>query len=108
MKRKEYVHHGDILLVPIDEIPKGIKRIKEEKLILAEGEITGHMHEIVNNKKAELYFDVKKNKMYLNVLEPTFLKHQQHYKIQIETGYYYVNRVNEYDYFEKQKRKVQD
>lgn len=39
------IRQGDVLLLPIDKIPKVTK--KTENVILAHGEITGHRHEIL-------------------------------------------------------------
>lgn len=41
------IRHGDVVLVPVAEVPAGkTVRRKHGKLVLAEGEITGHAHVI--------------------------------------------------------------
>ena len=37
---------GDVLVVPVDEIPTGLKKVPREqgRLVLAHGEATGHAH----------------------------------------------------------------
>lgn len=100
----KYYEQGDVLLIPCKDI-KGDK-IKSKKYVLAEGEVTGHSHVITEIEKSELY--MKDGEMYLKVLSPVHIEHEEHAKILVQPGNYKVNIVKEYDYFEKQKRKVQD
>jgi hypothetical protein len=45
---KAPLRQGDILLVPVKEIPDGLKEVPREKgkIVLAEGEESGHLHAI--------------------------------------------------------------
>src|ERR1700688_418630 len=51
---------GDILIVPVDQLPAGLKWIEREngRVILAHGEVTGHAHAI-KDKSAALFRDPK-------------------------------------------------
>ena len=43
---------GDVLLIPTDSIPEGTKPAKRDsrgRLVLAEGEVTGHAHVILDD-----------------------------------------------------------
>lgn len=45
---------GDILLKELPRKPKG-KRVVRENGVLAEGEVTGHLHQVEDVTKAEVY-----------------------------------------------------
>jgi hypothetical protein len=40
---------GDVMIVPVDAIPEGLKRVPLEggRVVLAHGEVTGHAHAVV-------------------------------------------------------------
>lgn len=82
---------GDLLIVRISKIPKGA--IKQDSLVLAEGEATGHVHELdlgeVYEKDGTLYFRVPQSKT-------ATLNHQEHKSLSFETGEYKVIRQREY------------
>jgi hypothetical protein len=88
---------GDVLLTKIDKdvdlsTAKPIKP-RNGRLILAEGEATGHHHS-VDCQTAGL-FDLT-GKTVLVVSEPTTLDHQEHGTIEIAPGQYWVTRQREY------------
>lgn len=82
---------GDILIVSIDSIPLDAKSRKS--LVLAEGEVTGHLHELdsgeVYEKDGVLYFRVSDEKL-------STLLHPEHKAITFEPGTYKVVRQREY------------
>ena len=86
------VRQGDLLIVKVGEIPKAAKPKKDR--VLAEGEATGHMHELDSGFVYELG-DV----LYFRVPEETTatLKHQEHKEISFEPGEYQVIRQREYE-----------
>lgn len=89
------IRQGDVYLKP-GEMPEGkCKKIKAKRgrLILAEGEATGHHHS-VSADVAEL-FDFG-GKMALVVREPATLDHQEHAPIEVQPGTYWVIRQREY------------
>jgi len=55
---------GDVILVPIEQIPEETK--KQEDLILAYGELTGHRHKIVCDKGEAEVFE-REGTLYLKV-----------------------------------------
>ena len=83
---------GDLLIVKVGAIPKDA--VKCGSLILAEGEATGHMHELdkgeVYEKEGVLYFKVDSN-------EPATLNHPEHKAVTFEPGEYKVIRQREYE-----------
>lgn len=83
---------GDLLIVKVKGIPEGA--VKQKNRVLAEGEITGHMHELdsgeVYEKSGTLYFKVADNQTFT-------LKHQEHGALTFEPGAYKVIRQREYE-----------
>ena len=82
---------GDILIVKISNIPENATKRKFR--ILAEGEATGHLHQLdsgeVYEKDGVLYFKVSSEK-------PSTLLHPEHKAITFEPGAYKVVRQREY------------
>ena len=81
---------GDVLLFSFDEIPVGKKKASNH---LAEGEATGHMHELdsgqLYEKNGILYFKVATG-------ESTTLGHPEHKPVTFAPGNYEVTRQREY------------
>jgi len=101
-----YGFQGDVILVKIDVIPQGKKiERKEGKIVLAEGESTGHKH-VITDDGAELY--EKDGKLYLSVEKEVTLTHEEHNAVKIKEGKYEVRRAKEYDHFLEESRKVRD
>ena len=86
------VRQGDLLIVKVNELPK--ECIKQNHRILAEGEATGHMHELdsgeLYEKGGTLFFRVPEN-------QKITLKHQEHGPITFDPGVYKVIRQREYE-----------
>lgn len=102
---KKVIVQGDVFLVPC-EMPENVVSIpKKGKLILAEGEATGHAHTI-ENSHASLWQDSET--LYLSATAEVTLHHQEHRAITIPAGNYKVGIVQEYDYFLEETRKVVD
>ena len=88
---------GDVGIDTISSIPKGAKREKKDRVILAYGEVTGHCHEIATEDldKIELYS--LDGKMYLSVKEEGVrVTHQEHDVAILPVGNYEVVRQREY------------
>ena len=83
---------GDLLITKVSSIPKDA--VKQKNRVLAEGEITGHMHELdsgeVYEKNGTLYFKVAEN-------QTSTLNHQEHGALTFEPGIYKVIRQREYE-----------
>ena len=46
-------------------MPQGLQKVEcEGKIILAEGEATGHFHAIKDTKNAAMFYDKNNNKIY--------------------------------------------
>ena len=90
---KNMYRQGDILLVATDK-KKHTLGVPQKRKVLAEGEVTGHLHE-VQGDHATLYGDTPET-MLLEVREPSELTHDEHSTILIEPGFYKVVRQREY------------
>ena len=85
------IRQGDVILTPVPQIAGE----KKPHLTLAEGEVTGHSHQIVEGQ-AELY--EKDGTLYLRVLSPTaLLSHEEHHAIAIPEGNWMVRIQREYE-----------
>ena len=91
---------GDVLLIPIDDVPRNAKAVHREngKLILAHGEATGHHHAFdVDVTNVELVTKEGADELYLLVHgTPAPLTHQEHDTIHVDPGAYEVRRQREY------------
>ena len=83
---------GDLLIVKVIKVPEGA--VKAKSRVLAEGEATGHLHELdtgeVYEKGGILYFKVEEG------VKAT-LKHPEHKAVTFEPGDYRVVRQREYE-----------
>ncbi|MBF0479749.1 MAG: hypothetical protein HQL26_09730 [Candidatus Omnitrophica bacterium] len=83
---------GDLLIIRVKEIP--VAAVKLTHRVLAEGETTGHMHELDNGELYEkddvLYFRISDDR-------PAILKHPEHGPIAFKPGQYKVIRQREYE-----------
>ena len=86
---------GDVLLETIDEFPPEATPVarKRGRLILAEGESTGHAHAITSRHACALECA---GVMYLLLLRQAQLLHEEHGKITLPAGRYLVRRPHEY------------
>ena len=96
---------GDVLIVPC-EIPSDAKPCRRKRIVLAEGEVTGHAHEIAVKDRPKVREYGNDGTMYLKIAAPSELTHQEHSTITIPPGTYQVVRQREYS--PEEIRRVQD
>lgn len=85
--------HGDVMIEKVDSLPS--KRRRTQYRILAQGEITGHGHRILEHDNAFLY--ETPTGLYLHVTaERATVIHEEHQPISLTMGYYRVWRQREY------------
>lgn len=88
---KQY-RHGDLLIMPIDKLPRGTKKTKKSKeRILAYGEVTGHAHRLSAGSVTE-----RNGVTYFTAEVTTTLTHEEHGPITFEPGAYKVVHQREY------------
>lgn len=110
--KEEIYRQGDVLLVRISNdpqvgLPSGLKdQTPEDRIVLAYGEVTGHAHalaEVSTKTKPEgkvkafsaTPWDASAER-FIQVLETTALKHEEHDPVVLDKGVYKVVRQNEY------------
>ena len=99
------LQQGDVL-IQTGVIPKGatIKR-HVRGWVLAEGEVTGHAHEVVGDG-VEVY--EKDGVLYLHAPNGGRIQHEEHAAFDIPAGDYTIRIVREYDHFLEESRSVAD
>lgn len=95
MKRNHDVfRQGDVLVRRIDKIPaKAQPRARKGRIVLAEGEVTGHAHAIVEPEA--LLYDLG-DELFLHADGTVTLRHEEHAPISLPPGDYQVVRQREY------------
>lgn len=109
------------LAYEIDQLPEGLTPI--HGATIAFGEMTGHNHTFYDteacvaekfdhrtekgSKKVQL-FEAPDKSLFAQIIEPVWLKHQEHKPIAFKPGVYRIGIVREYDHVEKLARKVVD
>jgi hypothetical protein len=103
-KKSVIIRQGDVLLIPVDKIPEGMKTTK--KVTLALGESTGHHHTIYDG--AVGYADDEDSLVeYLSVTNQVgALTHQEHDTIAVPNGNYL--NVSQFQYTPEKLERVAD
>jgi hypothetical protein len=94
-KNSNIYRQGDVLIIPVAEIPAGLKQTK--RVTLALGEVTGHHHSITDAHCKGFAEGIEALAEYLSVEgKSAELTHQEHSTISIAPGKYQVVRQVEY------------
>ena len=103
MKNQNHYRQGDVLLIPIKNIPANLKKTKQPTL--AFGEVTGHHHSMDGNVVcwATEETDVAE---FIDVKETSVLTHQEHAPITVNPGKY--RSVIQSEYTPEEIRRVAD
>ena len=87
MEKRLPVRQGDVLLVPVDELPTGAELVAEGRVVVEYGEATGHHHAVM---EGELYNVVdeatKVVQQYVNVPTVTGMEHPEHGTVTLLAG----------------------
>ena len=95
--------HGDLLIRKVSSIPK--TAILTSTNIIAEGEITGHNHQIVGSHQV---FETLDKQLYFQAEDHVLIKHPDHNTLDIPAGQYIIEHQRRYNPFEDVKEKVVD
>jgi len=77
----------------------------KQKLVLAEGEVTGHAHVIeVDEAKVDKWSSYKE----FSINEERTVKHEEHKPVTIPPGEYCSDQILEYDYDREEARRISD
>ena len=113
MNKSDLIRQGDVLLVPVTNIPAGCREVPLERgrIVLMHGEVTGHAHAIADWAGAGCIADdaialagrrapllvAADGARYLEVTEPVTLTHEEHSSHTIAKGLYEILRQMEHD-----------
>lgn len=90
----------------LSEMPCGKQKvISRRRLVLAEGEATGHAH-VIEDDEAELIQIGER--MLLKLSNAATVTHEEHGPITLSSGIWEIGRVREYDPFLDMTRQVMD
>lgn len=103
---EKQIQQGDVILKRIDYIPNNAQKLSHG--ILAEGEKSGHSHALTNLGIAMLFMDGDQMFIRVKKEESAIVKHEEHQPIEIPSGDWEVDIVQEYDPFEEEVRRVVD
>jgi hypothetical protein len=96
MPEKFIARQGDILIESVERIPAKLRRI-EGRMILAEGEVTGHVHELVGEAELFRAEDIRElEESFVRVEREAEVQHAEHGAITLPPGDYRVSRQRQY------------
>ena len=97
---------GDVVMRKLYALPTGNQKlIARRRLVVAEGEQTGHSH-VIEEDDAELIQIGER--MLLKLSKAATIKHEEHKPITLSPGIWEVGRVREWDWFSRMQRQVID
>lgn len=107
-------HQGDIFFKRLDSVPKGYSynpdMSSKGRIVLAEGEVTGHFHAIEDDTTAVLTPDDKKAIdeliVHVRAAEGAVVVHPEHGPITLPPGLWQVKRQREYEYGSETREKA--
>lgn len=94
-RRWAMYRQGDVLMIPVKKAPKGAKPVdrRNGRLVLAEGEATGHAHTVADGGAALLEHE---DGLFLEAPGDVVVEHQEHATVDLPAGTYKVIRQREY------------
>ncbi len=106
---KLFGQHGDVLLKVCREIPEGAKKLKIfNGFVIEKGEGV-HTHTLIGkNIETDCEVYEKDGVMYLNVLSPVKIDHEEHKQRTLTPGIYRKDIEREFSYEEMESRKTID
>ena len=91
-KKTKMFRQGDLLFKEVEKIPEDAKEKKDG--VIAEGEITGHKHQLRPGTQAALM--IAANVAYVHAVHQAYVDHQEHETIDLPAGDYCVKRQREF------------
>ena len=89
----KHYRQGDVMLIEVKRAPAGTE-IARRRLVLAEGEVTGHAHVI--EQEDAVMLTTAESATFVRLAKKAQLIHQEHATIDLEPGTYRVVRQREY------------
>lgn len=113
MKKNEspaVIRHGDVVFKRVDKIPAKAQAVNHNgRIVVAEGETTGHNHvlSVENPATMKAYRDANQ-RLVFNLSAPASIVHPEHGLLHIPAGTYLEDREQEMDWFTKTTQQVID
>ena len=120
IKENKIEQYGDLKGQKTDLTDKNKRWMQENRVVIAEGEVTGHAHAFNFESKPDVKITLYKNanRYHSNDSDtpdfmritggPATITHEEHNPIQIPNGDYEVSQVREFDYISLEARRVVD
>jgi hypothetical protein len=86
---------GDVGIFPVASIPAAAKKQDSKHVVLALGEVTGHSHQFAVGAAVVDFRDEVDR--FIEVLEESVLKHEEHAPITLPAGNYKIKIQREYE-----------
>jgi hypothetical protein len=86
---------GDILFLQKELLPPDLQLVEQHDPILVEGEVTGHAHQVETLDTVRI-LSAGRLLLYLQVMAPVRIVHQEHHPITLPIGLYEIRRQREY------------
>src|SRR3990167_6341066 len=101
--KPQIIRHGEVILKPISELPRGVKLVKESKKYIVAHSETGHHHVLTTDLSAFKVYSWN-GETYLEVKELSELLHEKtghevHTPHKIVPAIYKIQIKKSYDYF---------
>ena len=78
---------GDLLFIIRKDLPEGKKLKKREGLVLAYGEVTGHMHKVVEVDAGDCtLLEDEEGNIFVKAKKPFTVGHDEHGKVDLPAG----------------------
>ena len=106
---EKLIRHGDLGIIKLSKLPKNLKekKSKDNKFILALGEVTGHKHVLTPIKESTVkFYEDEKGNHVLEINGTALLTHEEHATIKLDTGIWYQTVQVEYDPLENYKKVI--
>lgn len=101
---ENYFLHGDVHVICLTELPKGLK--ESDEMVLEYGEVTGHAHRY--SEPTTKLFKAPDGRKFLKVIKPTDLTHEEHKTKTLPPGDYEIRRTRETDHMSRITRVLAD
>tara|TARA_R110002012_G_scaffold8195_6_gene37852 strand:- start:22848 stop:23261 length:414 start_codon:yes stop_codon:yes gene_type:complete len=120
IKENKIEQYGDLKGQKTDLTDKNERWMQENRVVIAEGEVTGHAHAFNFDNNPNVKITLYKNADrygrrdsdtpdFMRITGgPATITHEEHNPIQIPNGDYSVSQVREFDYISLESRRVVD
>lgn len=112
MNKLKTIRHGEIMLVPVNSIPKNYTQVFPTKDYVVGHSETGHHHVLESKVNFEIVSDKEKQELFFRLFKPAKLVHKKvidrHKDLVIPAGIYKRFHDTEYSPWDKIIREVKD